>query len=355
MKKFLLISLIVFGGMLFGQNSKFDKIYSTQDLIKLQNSVTENEKHDFYNQFFKANLFENIKSKFTSKKYSDALLKKFADTIISAHNWGADEKFEPEKIISFDEYEKQQKESDVFLAKSLEKMKKENKKAYDLYVKMSKDIIKDEKTGDIKKDYDNYVAGVKDRNQSDPYSEQNKKLLIQKLDNNFSAKKYFSDETSELLEKNFNPALGSILYFPVPVSHHQNEAEIYEVIPNEILAFEKNSGTSSGRYTLTYKVVGDNLIPVEVFPYDDNYKINNSFDKKLTKYIKKGYRFEPRTGYDMTKNKNGEYVITVPIFSDKDFATYASMLVEYKTKDFKYYTPLRVQKNIEKNVWTIMK
>ena len=286
MKKILLISSIIFGGILFGQNSKFDKIYSTQDLIKLQNSVTENEKHDFYYQFFKANLFENIKAKFTSKKYSDALLKKFADTIISAHNWGADEKFEPEKIISFDEYEKQQKESDVFLAKSLEKMKKENKKAYDLYVKMSKDIIKDEKTGDIKKDYDNYVAGVKDRNQSDPYSEQNKKLLIQKLDNNFSAKKYFSDETSELLEKNFNPALGSIQYFPIPVSKHENEGEIYEVIQNDILAFEMNNGYAAGRHTLTYKIVGDNIIPVNVFPYDKEYNLNKNFDKKLTKYIK---------------------------------------------------------------------
>ena len=71
MKKFLLISSIIYGGILFGQNSKFDKIYSTQDLIKLENSVTENEKHDFYNQFFKANLFENIKSKFNSNVCAD--------------------------------------------------------------------------------------------------------------------------------------------------------------------------------------------------------------------------------------------------------------------------------------------
>jgi hypothetical protein len=354
MKKFLLISSIIFGGMLFGQNSKFDKIYSTQDLIKLQNSVTENEKHDFYNQFFKANLFENIKSKFTSKKYSDIILKKFADTIISTHNWGADEKFEPEKIISFEEFEKQQKQGEIVRKESLEKMKKENKKVYDLFVEMSKSLNTNETSGDIKKDYEKYVSDIKDRNENDPYSEKNKKLLLQKLDANFSAKKYFSDETSELLEKNFNPALGSIQYFPVPVSKHINEGEIYEVIPNDILAFEMNNGYAAGRHTLTYKIVGDNIVPVNVFPYDRE-KINDNFDKKITKYIKKDYRFEDRTGYDMKKNKNGEYIITTPIFSEDDANVYASMLVEYKTKDFKNYTPLRVQKNIEKNVWTIIK
>ena len=354
MKKFLLISSIIFGGMLFGQNSKFDKIYSTQDLIKLQNSVTENEKHDFYNQFFKANLFENIKSKFTSKKYSDIILKKFADTIISTHNWGADEKFEPEKIISFEEFEKQQKQGEIVRKESLEKMKKENKEVYDLFVEMSKSLNTNETSGDIKKDYEKYVSDIKDRNENDPYSEKNKKLLLQKLDANFSAKKYFSDETSELLEKNFNPALGSIQYFPVPVSKHINEGEIYEVIPNDILAFEMNNGYAAGRHTLTYKIVGDNIVPVNVFPYDRE-KINDNFDKKITKYIKKDYRFEDRTGYDMKKNKNGEYIITTPIFSEDDANVYASMLVEYKTKDFKNYTPLRVQKNIEKNVWTIIK
>ena len=46
--------------------------------------------------------------------------------------WGADEKFEPEKIISFDEYVKQQKQGEIVRKESLEKMKKENKKAYDL-------------------------------------------------------------------------------------------------------------------------------------------------------------------------------------------------------------------------------
>ena len=98
MRKILLISSILIGGIIIAQSKKIDKIYSTKELISIQNSISENEKKEFYIQFFKANLFENIKAKFTSKKYSDALLKKFADTIISAHNWGADEKFEPEKI-----------------------------------------------------------------------------------------------------------------------------------------------------------------------------------------------------------------------------------------------------------------
>ena len=185
------------------------------------------------------------------RKYSDALLKKFADTIINAHNWGADEKFEAEKIMSFEEFEKQQKQGEIVRKESLEKMKKENKKVYELFVEMSKALDKKETSGDIKKDYEKYVADVKDRNENDPYSEKNKKLLLKKLDANFSLKKYFSDETSELLEKNYNPALGSIQYFPVPVSKHINEGEIYEVIPNDIFAFEMNNGYAAGRHTLT--------------------------------------------------------------------------------------------------------
>ena len=48
MKKLLMLSTIILGGILFAQNLKFDKIYSTQELLSKQSSISENEKRDFY-------------------------------------------------------------------------------------------------------------------------------------------------------------------------------------------------------------------------------------------------------------------------------------------------------------------
>lgn len=53
------------------------------------------------------------------------------------------------------------------------------------------------------------------------------------------AHQYNTEFTNQILEKNFNSQLGSIQYFPIPVSKHESEGEIYEMIPNDILAFEK--------------------------------------------------------------------------------------------------------------------
>lgn len=58
MKKLLILSTVIFGGILFAQNLKFDKIYSTQELLSKQSSISENEKRDFYKQYFKANLLK---------------------------------------------------------------------------------------------------------------------------------------------------------------------------------------------------------------------------------------------------------------------------------------------------------
>ena len=103
MKKILLISSIFLGGILFAQNANFKQNFSTSELEKIQKTLPENQKPELYRQYFRAKIFEDMKRDFNYKKYSDILLKKFADTIISTHNWGADEKFEPEKFISFED------------------------------------------------------------------------------------------------------------------------------------------------------------------------------------------------------------------------------------------------------------
>ena len=349
MKKLLMLSTIVFCGILFAQNLKFDKIYSTQELLSKQSSISENEKRDFYKQYFKANLFENIKEKFTYKKYPENLLKKFTDSIVKAHDFGDefDVPFEKEKILTFEEFEKQKIEYVTKQKESLEKMKNDDPKAYDLLIKM-KDFFKNERTGDIKKDYETYVKGV---NKSNNYSPENeRKNIVKELDSLFVLKQYNTEFTNQLLEKNLNSLLGSSQYFPIPVSKHESEGEIYEMVPNDILAFEMGNGYAAGRYSKLYKINGENLVPISEFPENDK-----NFDKKLSKYVKSSWRFESRSVPEIKKLKTGEYFIVTSLYSEEDAACCPSMAIEYKTQDFKKFIPLRILTDPESNKWINIK
>ena len=349
MKKLLMLSTIVFCGILFAQNLKFDKVYSTQELLSKQSTISENEKRDFYKQYFKANLFENIKEKFTYKKYPENLLKKFTDSIVKAHDFGDefDVPFEKEKILTFEEFEKQKIEYVTKQKESLEKMKNDDPKAYDLLINM-KDFFKNERTGDIKKDYETYVKGVNESNNYSPENE--RKNIVKELDSLFVLKQYNTEFTNQLLEKNLNSLLGSSQYFPIPVSKHESEGEIYEMIPNDILAFEKGNGYAAGRYSVFYKIDGENLVSISEFPENDK-----NFDKKLSKYVKSSWRFEPRSVPEIKKLKTGEYFIVTSLYSEEDAACCPSMEIEYKTQDFKKFIPLRILTDPESNKWINIK
>lgn len=349
MKKLLMLSTIVFCGILFAQNFKFDKVYSTQELLSKQSTISENEKRDFYKQYFKANLFENIKEKFTYKKYPENLLKKFTDSIVKAHDFGDefDVPFEKEKILTFEEFEKQEIEYVTKQKESLEKMKNDDPKAYDLFIKM-KDFFKNERTGDIKKDYETYVKGVNERNNYNPENE--RKNIVKELDSLFVLKQYNTEFTNQLLEKNLNSLLGSSQYFPIPVSKHESEGEIYEMVSNDILAFEMGNGYAAGRYSVLYKIDGENLVPISEFPENDK-----NFDKKLSKYVKSSWRFEPRSVPEIKKLKTGEYFIVTSLYSEEDAACCPSMAIEYKTQDFKKFIPLRISTDPESNKWINIK
>lgn len=349
MKKLLMLSTIVFCGILFAQNLKFDKVYSTQELLSKQSTISENEKRDFYKQYFKANLFENIKEKFTYKKYPENLLKKFTDSIVKAHDFGDefDVPFEKEKILTFEEFEKQKIEYVTKQKESLEKMKNDDPKAYDLLINM-KDFFKNERTGDIKKDYETYVKGVNESNNYSPENE--RKNIVKKLDSLFLLKQYNTEFTNQLLEKNLNSLLGSSQYFPIPVSKHESEGEIYEMVPNDILAFEMGNGYAAGRYSVLYKIDGENLVSISEFPGNDK-----NFDKKLSKYVKSSWRFESRSVPEIKKLKTGEYFIVTSLYSEEDAACCPSMAIEYKTQDFKKFIPLRILTDPESNKWINIK
>lgn len=349
MKKLLMLSTIVFCGILFAQNLKFDKVYSTQELLSKQSTISENEKRDFYKQYFKANLFENIKEKFTYKKYPENLLKKFTDSIVKAHDFGDefDVPFEKEKILTFEEFEKQKIEYVTKQKESLEKMKNDDPKAYDLLINM-KDFFKNERTGDIKKDYETYVKGVNESNNYSPENE--RKNIVKELDSLFVLKQYNTEFTNQLLEKNLNSLLGSSQYFPIPVSEHESEGEIYEMVPNDILAFEMGNGYAAGRYSVLYKIDGENLVSISEFPGNDK-----NFDKKLSKYVKSSWRFESRSVPEIKKLKTGEYFIVTSLYSEEDAACCPSMAIEYKTQDFKKFIPLRISTDSESNKWINLK
>lgn len=194
MKKLLMLSTIVFCGILFAQNLKFDKVYSTQELLSKQSTISENEKRDFYKQYFKANLFENIKEKFTYKKYPENLLKKFTDSIVKAHDFGDefDVPFEKEKILTFEEFEREEIDIRNQNQKFLEDLKKKNddknlsdaikKSRLEIYNTLS-DAIKTRDSIDIKKYYENYAKYTAERNNYNPENE--RKNIVKKLDSLF--------------------------------------------------------------------------------------------------------------------------------------------------------------------------
>lgn len=352
MKKIFLLSSFLLGGLLIAQK-QFANIYSTEKLQSLQNSIPENEQQPFYVQYLKAQLFENIKDKFNSKKYSDELLRKFTDTIISHNNFGWDESVESEKqekLMTFAEYENFEKDRLERSKKAVEEAKK--MKGFDKETKNLMSSMLDkmdyEKTGDIKKDYEKYKEDYE--YQKNPlnnlYSPESRKLVITKLNQQFASKKFKTEETEELLLKNFSPNFAN---FPHPVSKHDSEAQIYEVVPNDIIAFGVTSGSAAGTYEKYYKIDGESIIPISVYPYEDQ-----NFDKKVSKYIKKGFRFEERAGADI-KKIGDDYFLSTNLYNEDDANCCPSLLIEYKTKDFKTFIPLKIADNSENPKWKTIK
>lgn len=348
MKKLIIFSTVLLGGFMIAQK-KITTIYSTLELQNMHSSLPANEQQQFYVQYLKANLFENIRTRFNSKQYSDNLLKKLTDSIVSRQNFGWNEENSTEnaeKLMTFEEYSVAERDRNIKRRNDLEKMKKENPKQYKLMNSVFGEISN--KTADVKIDYEKYKENYEHQKNpfNNPYSQESRKLIVTKLNDAFAKKNYNSEETEELLVKNFSPDYAN---FPTPVSKHDSEPQVYEVIENEIPAFGVTSGVAAGTYENYYKIDGDNVIPISAYPYED---IN--FDKKVSKYVKKGFRFEPRAGADIKKIGN-EYLISTWLYRDKDFNTYASMLIEYKTKDFKTFTPLKIAENSDHPKWKTIK
>lgn len=247
-----MISAILISGIFFAQNTNIKLNYSTTELTKIQKTIPENQKHEIYKHYLRAEIFEDMKREFKFKKYSDEILKKFTDSVIA----GTTSNDKPE----------------------------------------------------------------------------NSEEIIKNLDQNFSKNLQNSDENYELLAENSGLLPGS--YFP-----KFSENLIFETIPGEILTYELNTNQlASGRFFISYKIVKNNLLNIDPFRSEKN----ELFRKKVSKYVRGNWRFEDRQGYEIIKSKTGDYLITTRLYKENDENCCPTMQIEYKTKDFKNFVPLRI-------------
>ncbi|AZB32098.1 hypothetical protein [Chryseobacterium balustinum] len=358
MKKTLLVTAVLFSIFFLAQNSKFVGNYSTKSLTEIQKTVPQNEKHEFYKQYFKAKVFEEMKDTFNYKSYSDLVLRKFTDSIFAF--------YDGETVINNDNViyapsitlEKHLESHKKYMAKDPEEMDKfldslgitnfKDKKMKELYesqkLQMKSLLPKVEKSPEeLKKEYEEMIALEKEQFENDPSTSIGFRKMIEKLDQYFGHQD--NDDFGFLLQKNLSPSFGYNLYFPYP-SNEAREGSAFESVPGEILTYATETGTAGGRSFNSFIIKGNNIDPISPYPTD------TKFDKKLSKYVESGWRFEPRSGYGIEKNELGEYIISTSIYTNEDYNTAPSMSIEYKTKDFKSFTPLRIAKNDSENlVW----
>lgn len=369
MKKILLISTILIAGITFAQNSKFIGNYSTKSLDKIQKSVPENEKHEFYKQYLRAKISEDMNQIFTYKKYPKIILEKFSDSIIAAYS-NSEEVLNTDKIdfipsetfdqflenhnkyISQNENSVRKEENDI-LGKLPFLSKEEKEKLLKKYIDDRLRQIQEEKNKTpeiLKSEYATKIKSERDNFENDPSTSRGLNKIIVKIDQEFQNSKK-SDDFQFLLESNLNSDLASgNSNFP-SVTSNAEESAIYETIPGDILTYVTENGFAAGRHFYSYKIIGNEIKPIQVLGALEN----ETFAKKISKYIKGNWRYEDRAGYDITKQKNGDYLITTNIYLDSDANNFASKIIEYKTKDFKTFTPVRIADNEENSKWKLIK
>lgn len=369
MKKILLISTMVIAGITFAQNSKFLGNYSTKSLDKIQKSIPENEKHEFYKQYLRAKIFEDMNQIFTYKKYPKIILEKFSDSIIAAYSYNEEISNTDNKVFSpsetFDQFLENhnkyisqdensvKKEWNEALGKLNIGTKEEKEKQLKELIDIRLGQIQNEKNKTpeiLKNEYSTKINNEKDNFENDPSTSRGLNKIISKLNQEFQNSKK-SDDFQSLLESNLNSDLASGNSYLPTVTSKPEESSIYETIPGDILTYVTENGSAAGRHFFSYKIIGNEIKPIQVLGALES----ESFLKKVSKYIKGDWRFEDRAGYGITKQKNGDYLISTNLYLESDANNYASKVIEYKTKDFKSFYPVRIGNNDENPKWKLIK
>lgn len=164
--------------------------------------------------------------------------------------------------------------------------------------------------------------------------------ILNKLDIEFK-KDVGSEKFSSLLKKNLD--LDPYVSFPY-VSAKADEFAIFETLPGSVLSYYYANGLGEFTRIPSFVIIGKKIKLIDVYPDD------SSFYNKIAKYASQEWKFDERAGYDISKNINGQYLISTQIYTDGE-----SYLIEYQTKDFENFVPLRIAVNDEKPVWKVIK
>ena len=172
------------------------------------------------------------------------------------------------------------------------------------------------------------------------------KITVKEVQKEFKYKKY----STEILKK-----------FVKQIDEIEQKPNVTEFIPGEIIGWNNDRSTYSTEEI--FKINGQNLTQISTIPE------NKSFFEKLNKYAPKGnefdiYKWSTRIyeGKIEKKLNDGNYLINIGLTlfekgKNDDFNNgIGEYEVEYKTKDFKNFIPLKLREKDKKNAkWTTIK
>lgn len=172
------------------------------------------------------------------------------------------------------------------------------------------------------------------------------KISVKQIQKEFKYKKY----SPEILKKFVNQ-----------ISEVEQEPNVTEFIPGEIIGWNNDRSTYSTEKI--FKIQGNKLIEISTIPQNEN------FFSKINKYAPKGkefdiYKWSNRVyeGNILKKLPDGNYLMNIglTLFEKGESDDFNNGLgeyeLEYKTKDFKNFVPIRFREKEKKTAkWTNIK
>ena len=163
------------------------------------------------------------------------------------------------------------------------------------------------------------------------------KITLKQVQNEFKYKKY----STEVLKK-----------FISEIDEIEQEPYVWEPVPGEIIGWNNDRASFSNQETFWIK--NNKLTKIETQLSEKNLE-------KINKYAPRGKYFDFFEGYRSIGNvvkklKNGQFLLVaeLKLMDEKNIGNFEEgYTVEYLTKDFKNFIPLRISK--EENKWTTIK
>ena len=178
------------------------------------------------------------------------------------------------------------------------------------------------------------------------FAQSEAKITVKEIQKEFKYKKY----STEILKKFVNQ-----------ISEIEQKPYVTEFVPGEIIGWNNDRSTYSTEEIFWIK--GNKLVEISTIPQNEN------FFTKVNKYAPKGKEFEiykwstrVYEGKILKKLTDGSYLINIGLTlfekgKNDDFNNgIREYEVEYKTKDFKNFIPLKLREKDNKNAkWIIIK